>query len=213
MSENSIWPGHEVTQELVKQAAEGDQSAVNDLMDRHRQALRKLIHFRLDRKIANRIDASDVVQDVLLEASSRLKEYVTGPNMPFHLWIRQLAKDRMIDLHRRHHAQKRSVDKEQPLQSPAFGDRSSLDLAAQLRDDELTPAAATIRKELEERFLQALDQLDEGDREVIVMRHIEQLGNNETAQALQLSPAAAGMRYLRAIRRLKSVLTEPTSQT
>jgi RNA polymerase sigma-70 factor (ECF subfamily) len=119
----------------------------------------------------------------------------------------------MIDLHRRHHAQRRSVDRERPLQSAGFGDQSSLDLAAQLPDGELTPAAATIRKELEQRFLEALGQLDEQDREIIVMRHIEHLGNSEVAQALQLSPAAAGMRYLRAIRRLKAVLTEPPSQS
>lgn len=212
MSDQSIWPEHEVTQELVKAVAGGDEHAVNDLMDRHRDALKRLVHFRLDRKIASRVDASDVVQDVLLEANRRLKEYVADPSMPFHLWVRQLAKDRMIDLHRRHHAQKRSVDKEQPLQGQRFGDRSSLDLAAQLSDQELTPAAATIRKELEERFLEALDQLDENEREIVVMRHVEHLGNGEVAEALGLSPAAAGMRYLRAIRRLKAILTDPPSQ-
>lgn len=212
MSDKSIWPEHEVTQELVRAVAGGDENAVNDLMNRHRDALRRLVHFRLDRKIAGRVDASDVVQDVLIEANRRLKEYVADPSMPFHLWVRQLAKDRMIDLHRRHHAQKRSVDKEQPLQGRKFGDRSSLDLAAQLSDQELTPAAATIRKELEERFLEALDQLEDSEREIIVMRHVEHLGNGEVAEALQLSPAAAGMRYLRAIRRLKSVLTDPPSQ-
>ncbi|TWT40128.1 RNA polymerase sigma factor CnrH [Thalassoglobus neptunius] len=213
MSENSIWPQHEITQNLVREVANGNETAVNDLLERHRQALRRLVHFRLDRQIANRVDASDVVQDVLLEASRRLKDYVSDPKMPFHLWIRQLAQDRMIDLHRRHHAQKRSVDKEQRLQSPAFGDRSSLDLAAQLRDDQLTPAAAMIRKELEERFLQALEQLDENEREIIVMRHVEHLGNGEIAEALNLSPAAAGMRYLRAIRRLKAVLTDSSSES
>lgn len=212
MSEKSIWPEHEVTQNLVHAVAAGNEHAVNDLMNRHRDALRRMVHFRLDRKIAGRIDASDVVQDVLLEANRRLKEYVADPSMPFHLWIRQLAKDRMIDLHRRHHALKRSVDKEQPLNAGKFGDRSSLDLAAQLSDQELTPAAAVIRKELEERFLAALDQLDESEREIIVMRHVEHLGNGEVAEALQLSPAAAGMRYLRAIRRLKAVLTDPPSQ-
>ena len=98
------------------------------------------------------------------------------------------------------------------MQGRKFGDRSSLDLAAQLSDQELTPAAATIRKELEERFLEALDQLDESEREIVVMRHVEHLGNGEVAEALDLSPAAAGMRYLRAIRRLKSVLTDPPSQ-
>lgn len=212
MPDKSIWPEHEVTQELVRAVADGDKDAVNDLMNRHRDALRRLVHFRLDRKIAGRVDASDVVQDVLIEANRRLKDYVADPSMPFHLWVRQLAKDRMIDLHRRHHAQKRSVDKEQPLQGRKFGDRSSLDLAAQLSDQELTPAAATIRKELEERFLEALDQLDESEREIVVMRHVEHLGNGEVAEALELSPAAAGMRYLRAIRRLKSVLTDPPSQ-
>ncbi|MBT5018601.1 MAG: sigma-70 family RNA polymerase sigma factor [Planctomicrobium sp.] len=207
-----MWPEHEVTQELVRAVAAGDENAVNDLMNRHRDALRRLVHFRLDRKISGRVDASDVVQDVLIEANRRLKDYVADPSMPFHLWVRQLAKDRMIDLHRRHHAQKRSVDREQPLQGRKFGDRSSLDLAAQLSDQELTPAAATIRKELEERFLEALDQLDESEREIVVMRHVEHLGNGEVAEALDLSPAAAGMRYLRAIRRLKSVLTDPPSQ-
>lgn len=212
MTDKSIWPEHEQTQQLVQAIADGDPAAVNELMNRHRDALRRLIHFRLDRQIAQRVDASDVVQDVLVEASRRLKEYVQDPSMPFHLWIRQLAKDRMIDLHRRHHAQKRSVDREQPLQGGRFGDRSSLNLAAQLQDDELTPAAATIRKELEQRFLEALDQLEDADREIVVMRHVEQLGNSEVAEALDLSPAAAGMRYLRAIRRLKAILTEPPSQ-
>jgi len=207
MSENSIWPEHEQTQELVRAVATGDVAARNSLLERHRAALRKLVHFRLDRRIAGRVDASDVVQDVLLEANRRLQDYLAQPQIPFHLWLRQLAQDRMIDLHRRHHAQRRTVDREQPLQQ-RFGDRSSLDLAAQLPDQELTPAAASIRKELEQRFLEALDQLPEIDREIIVMRHVEHLGNSEVAVALELSEAAAGMRYLRAIRRLKSVLTD-----
>jgi RNA polymerase sigma-70 factor (ECF subfamily) len=163
--------------------------------------------------MARRVDASDIVQDVLLEASRRLRDYVAEPSMPFHLWLRHLAKDRMIDLHRRHHARRRNVDREQPLAARGLGDQSSIDLAAQLADSELTPAAATIRKELEERFLEALDQLEEGDREIVVMRHIEHLGNSDVAAALQLSPAAAGMRYLRAIRKLRAVLTEPPSQS
>ncbi|SFJ61833.1 RNA polymerase sigma-70 factor, ECF subfamily [Planctomicrobium piriforme] len=208
MPDNSLWPEHEQTREMVRAAANGEPGAENALLDRHRNALRRLIQFRMDRQIARRVDASDVVQDVLLEASKRLRDYVADPKMPFHLWLRQLAQDRMIDLHRRHHAQRRSVDREQSLRK-SFGDRSSLDLAGQLQDQELTPAAATIRKELEERFLEALDLLDDADREVIVMRHIEQLGNSEVAQALQLSEAAAGMRYLRALRRLKAVLLEP----
>lgn len=207
MSDNSIWPEHEQTRELVQAAGNGNHAARNALMERHRAALRKLVHFRLDRRLAGRVDASDVVQDVLLEADRRLQDYVVDPRMPFHLWLRQLAKDRMIDLHRRHHAQRRTVDREQPMHG-RFGDQSSLDLAAQLPDHELTPAAATIRKELEQRFLEALDHLSDADREMIVMRHVEHLGNSEVATALQLSEAAAGMRYLRALRRLKVILMD-----
>lgn len=200
----SVWPGHEQTQQLVRAAVGGNDDAVNHLLERHREALQRLVKFRMDRKIAQRVGASDIVQDVLLEASRRMREYLADPHMPFHLWLRHLAKDRMIDLHRRHHAQRRSVDREQPARM--LNDQSSLDLAAQLKDAELTPAAATIRKELEERFLEALDQLDEADREVIVMRHVEHLGNSEVAEALGLSAPAAGMRYLRALQRLRSVL-------
>ena len=206
-----MWPESEKTQDLLEGVANGDAEAVNRLMDRHRESLRRLIQMRLDKAIAGRVDASDVVQDVLLEASGRLNDFVANPSMPFHLWLRQLAQDRMIDLHRRHRgAQKRSVDREQAL-NVAGMDRSSINLDAVLRDGELTPAAANIRKELEERFLLALNQLSEEDREIILMRHYEHLGNSEVAQALGVTPPAAGMRYLRALRKLRTVLGEEAS--
>jgi RNA polymerase sigma-70 factor (ECF subfamily) len=171
-----------------------------------------MVEMRLDRALAKRVDASDVVQDVLLEASQRLADYIRDSKMPFHLWLRQLAKDRVIDMHRRHRgAQRRSVDRERPLASPEFADRSSIDLAAQLPDRELTPAAANIRRELEHRFLRALDDLTDEEREIILMRHYEQLGNSEVALALGITPPAAGMRYLRALRRLRGILGEKPS--
>ena len=209
-----IWPEHTITQELLADAGRGKPDAVNQLLERHRVALRKLIQLRLDRRIAQRVDASDVVQDVLLEANERLQEYLADPRMPFHLWLRHLAKDRMIDMHRRHRgAQRRSLDREQSLAAPKFGDCSSFDLAGQLVAGELTPAAASIRRELEQRFLTAIDQLDEDDRDIMLMRHFEQLGNSETAQALGLSTAAAGMRHLRALRKLRAILGERPSLT
>jgi RNA polymerase sigma-70 factor (ECF subfamily) len=153
------------------------------------------------------VDASDVVQDVMLEASQRLTDYLRNPGMPFHLWLRQLALDRIIDMHRRHRgAQRRSVDREQNFSGVGSDEQSAADLAALLRDAELTPAAAALRKELQTRFVAALQQMDEGDREIIVMRHFEHLGNSEAAEALGLSAPAAGMRYLRAIRRLRELL-------
>jgi RNA polymerase sigma-70 factor (ECF subfamily) len=209
-----MWPDSAETQQLLKQALEGDRQAVDGLLTRHREALVRLVALRLDRAIARRVDASDIVQDVLVEANRRLDDYLQNRKMPFHLWLRQIAQDRMIDAHRRHRgAARRSIDREQPLAGPELSDRSAMDLAAMLRDRELTPAAAATRRELQERFRAAIDRLDEPDREVILMRHFEELSNQEVAQALDLSEPAAGMRYLRAIRRLRVILDESQSES
>ena len=209
-----MWPNSDETQQLLADA-EGVEGAArtdarNALMAKHRRSLERLVRMRMDRQVARRVDASDVVQDVLLEAHKRLDGFLADGSMPFHLWLRQLARDRIIDMHRRHRvAAKRSVDREQSLTSRnGDGDDSGAALAAQLKDAELTPAAATIRHELEQKFLAALDDLSEDDRDLLLMRHIEGLGNSEVAQALGLSQPAAGMRHLRALRRLRKVLGE-----
>jgi RNA polymerase sigma-70 factor (ECF subfamily) len=196
------------TQELLDHARGGDAQAVEQLLARHREPVRRMIDLRLDPAIVQRLDASDVVQDVLLEASKRLKDYLKNPAMPFHLWIRHIAKDHIIDAHRRHHqAQKRGVNREQPLHRPGWVDQSSMELAGQLMDHEKTPASAAIQEELQRRLHAAVEQLDDDDREVILMRHFEQLANQEVAAALGLTEAAASMRYLRAMRRLRDLLT------
>ncbi len=200
-----MWPDHEQTSELLAAAKAGDAGAVNRLLERHRDALRRMIDLRMDHALQRRVDASDIVQDVLVEANRRLSDYLQNPVMPFHLWLRHMAKDRIIDAHRRHRgAARRSLDREQPLVAAAFLDRSTLDLAVGIVDRELTPAAAATWHELQRRFQAAIDQLDEPDREVVLMRHFEQLSNGEVATALGLSEAAAGMRYLRAMRRLRT---------
>ncbi len=207
-----MWPDNSQTQELLLRARSGDAEAVNGLLERHRDALRRLVDMRLDRVLQRRLDASDIVQDVLVEANRRLQDYLLEPKLPFHLWLRQMARDRMIDAHRRHRgASRRSIDREQHPEVPAFGDPSAVDLVAQLVDRELTPAAAATRHELERRFQAAIARLDDIDREVILMRHFEQLSNSEVAQALGLSEPAAGMRYLRAVRRLRTLLEETSS--
>jgi RNA polymerase sigma-70 factor (ECF subfamily) len=204
-----MWPDTNETQELMRHAGQGEPAAVNALLDRHREALGHMVRSRLDQRLARRVDASDVVQDVLLEASTRLAEYLRAPKIPFPIWLREMARDRIIDLHRRHRvAARRSLDREQPLSPANFGDRSSLELAGQLRDPELTPAANALRRELHERFLDALDRMDEEDREILVIRHVEQLSNSEAATILGLSAPAAGMRHLRALRRMREILGE-----
>ena len=209
-----MWPEKLETQQLIAQAQEGDASAINQLMDRHRNSLRQLIRMRLDHKIQKRVDVSDVVQDVLIEANRRLQRYLADPMMPFHLWLRQIAKDRIIDAHRRHRVSaKRSVDREQQMVAPRGYDQSSIHLASILGDSRLTPAAAALQKEMARTVEGAIARLEEKDCEIIVMRHYEQLTNQEIGQLLGLTEPAASMRYLRAIRRLKLVLKDESDSS
>jgi RNA polymerase sigma-70 factor, ECF subfamily len=209
-----MWPNSDQTQELLAQAREGQPAAVNALLDRHRDALRRMIDLRMDKVVQRRVDASDIVQEVLVEANRRLRDYLGNPAMPFHLWLRSMAHDRLIDAHRRHRgAARRSIDREQPLQVARFLDQSTIDLGQEIADRELTPAAAATWNELQRRFQAAVDQLDEQDREVVLMRHFEHLSNSEVAQTLGLSEPAAGMRYLRAMRRLREKLDSPTNDS
>src|SRR5437763_16131282 len=202
-----MWPEQPETQELLSQARAGRPEAVERLLTAHREPLRRMIGMRLDPALAARVDASDIVQEVLLEAHRRLDDYLRNPAMPFQLWLRHIAKDHVIDAHRRHRqAQRRSLDREQPLVPAALADHSSFELAGQILDQELTPATAAIRHELQRRLDAAVAELGEDDREVILLRHGDQLSNQEVAAALGLSEAAASMRYLRAVRRLRAAL-------
>jgi len=202
-----MWPDQQPTKELLAQAKDGDDSAVNQLMDRHRNSLRQLIRLRLDAKIQRRVDVSDVVQDVLVEANRRLNKFIENPIMPFHLWLRQIAKDRIIDAHRRHRVSaKRSVDREQGMAIPRGQGHSSIQLASMLGDDRLTPAAAALQKEMAAKVEAAISRLSDKDCEIITMRHYEHLTNQEIGTILGLTEPAASMRYLRAVQRLKAMM-------
>jgi RNA polymerase sigma-70 factor (ECF subfamily) len=206
------WPSSDETIELLAQAREGDGRAVDNLLERHRGSLRRMIQLRLDQRILSRVDVSDVVQDVLVEANRRLSQYLENPVLGFHVWLRQIAKDRIIDAHRRHRSSaKRSIDREQPLVAPAGHDHSTLELAHRLCDPGLTPAALATQKEIAAQVEVAVQQLKGQDREIILMRHYEQMSNLEAAEALGLTEPAASMRYLRALRRLRAILDEHLS--
>jgi RNA polymerase sigma-70 factor, ECF subfamily len=200
-------PDNSATNDLLARARNGEAEAVDRLLTAQREPLRRMIGARLDPALAARVDASDVVQDVLIEAHKRLNDYLRNPVMPFHLWLRHIAKDHVIDAHRRHRqAQRRSLDREQPIVPAALNNHSSFELAGQLLDREPTPASAAIQHELQARMESAIAALEDDDREIILMRHAEQLTNQEVAAVLELTEAAASMRYLRAVRRLRATL-------
>ncbi len=205
----SIWPGDDQTETLLSAARAGDADAINRLLEKHRGPVRRLVEMRLDRKVQRRVDVSDVVQDVMIEASGRLDRYLDDPAMAFHLWLRQIAWDRIIDTYRRHRVSaKRNMDREQPMSVPAGADHSSMELAVQLCDPGLTPAAAATQRELADKVESVIELLSDQDRDIILMRHYEHLSNLEIAEVLKLNPPAASMRYLRALRRLRELLEE-----
>src|SRR5260370_30416644 len=159
-----MWPNSPETQRLLDEARENHPGAVDKLLTAHREPLRRMIAVRLDPALARRIDASDVAQDAMLEASRRLQDYLRNQAMPFKLWLRLIAQDHIKDAHRRHRqAQRRSLDREQPLVPAGLTEQSSLDLAVQFIDHELTPAPAALRSELENNLHRALSQMRPDD--------------------------------------------------
>ncbi len=194
------------TEELLRQAGDGDPGARDGLLARHRDRLRKMIAWRLDRRLAARVDPSDVVQDVLLEANAKMDRYLRERPLPFFPWLRALAGERLALLHRRHvWARGRSVLREEPgvLNLP---DESAAELAARLVTSSTSPTHRALRQEQRERVRQALGRLPERDREVLVLRNLEQLSVADTAEVLGISAGAVKLRHLRALERLRALL-------
>jgi len=193
--------------DLLRRAAEGDSAALGELLDEHRQRLRRMVRLRLDRRMQARIDPSDVLQEAFIEAAQRLAEYLRDPKMPFSLWLRFLTGQKLLALHRRHlGAEARDAAREVSLFHGALPEASSACLAARLLGKATAPLEAAIRAELKVRVQDALNEMDPLDREVLALRHFEQLSNQETAQVLGISISGASSRYLRALKRLKAVL-------
>src|SRR5262245_4026227 len=195
------------TGRLLRQAAQGDPASWNALLARHRDRLRRMVALRFDPRLQGRLDASDVIQEAYLEASTRLDEYLRDPKLPFFLWLRFLTGQKLVTLHRQHLAvQMRDAGREVLLYRGTLPETSSAALAAQLMGHEPRPSEAAVRAERKLRLQEALNSLDPLDREVLALRHFEQLSRAEIAQVLGISEAAASKRYLRALKRLKDIL-------
>jgi RNA polymerase sigma-70 factor (ECF subfamily) len=197
----------DITRTLLGRAAAGDGQALGELFGRHRERLGAMVRLRIDRRLAGRFDASDVLQDVYIEVARRFPEYAVNPTMPLYLWLRTLTGQRLIDLHRRHlGAQMRSAGQEVAIHHGALPQASSVSLAQQLLGGLTSPTQAVLRAELQVRLQEVLNSMDPLDREVLVLRHFEELSNHETAEVLGIQKAAASKRYIRALRRLKAIL-------
>lgn len=197
------------TTELLNRAADGDVEAVPQLLATHRPRLKRMVSIRLDRRLLGRVDESDVVQEALLEVTRRMDEYLQDRPMPFYLWMRQIAGQKLIDIHRQHlGARMRDVGREVSLHRGPFPAASSVSLAAQLLGHVTSPSQAVIKAEARDQVQEALNQMDELDREVLALRHFEQLSNAEIAEVLGLTESGATARYVRALRRLKKVLSD-----
>src|SRR5271166_3559254 len=200
-------PDRSETTQLIGQAARGNQRALGELLRRHRERLRRMVALRLDRRLQGRVDPSDVIQEACLDAARRLPEYHQNPKMPFFLWLRLLVGQRLVDEHRRHlGAAARDVGREISLYRGALPETTSAALAARLLGRLTTPSQAAVRAERKIRLQEALNSLDPIDREVLALRHFEELSNGEAAAVLGLDKSAASKRYSRALIRLKDIL-------
>jgi RNA polymerase sigma-70 factor (ECF subfamily) len=213
------WEEHE-TEELAQLQTQG-RAAVAELFARYEDTLRRMIYVRLDKRLYGRVDPADVLQESYMEAARRVDQFVADPAVPLFVWLRQLTIQVLIDLHRRHlGAKMRDARQEISLNGGAHDPLgTSHSLAAHLVADWTSPSQAAIREETLAELRAALETMDPIDREILALRHFEELGNNEVAAILGLQKSAASNRYVRALRRLKQILssisqkqTEPSNE-
>jgi RNA polymerase sigma-70 factor (ECF subfamily) len=193
--------------ELRHRIEQGDASALIEFFARHRERLKRMVKLRLDRRLQGRIDPSDVLQEAYIDIARRAREYLASPSMPAFLWLRWITGQKLANLHRRHLGSKiRDVGLEVSLHQGSLPQASSVSLAAMLLGRLTSPTRAAQRAELQLRLQDALNAMDPIDREILTLRHFEELNNNETAQVLEISKTAASNRYIRALKRLKDAL-------
>jgi RNA polymerase sigma-70 factor (ECF subfamily) len=194
--------------DLLDRAGRGDPQALTDLFTRYRSRLKRMVRLRLDSRVQGRVDPSDVVQEAYLEVCKKLADYLRAPKLPFFLWLRALTGQKLALAHRQHlGVQARAAGREVSLYRGALPEASSAALAAQLLGKLTSPSQAAMKAELKIRIQEALNSMDAIDREVLTLRHFEHLSNAETALVLGIKESAACNRYVRALERLRGILS------
>ena len=201
------------TNQLLDLAANGDSNAIDQLLQRYRSRLKGMASMRLDPRLLQRVDPSDIVQETLIEAHRRLPEYLRDRPLPFYPWLRGIAWNRLIDLHRRHvQSQRRTVNREVKLSIKLPGQTTGM-LIKQLTMQESGPLQALVEIELHERLRKCLDELPEIDREVLILRHLEQLSVTESAAVLDIPEGTVKSRHFRALEKLRLQLNDGRRDT
>jgi len=195
--------------DLIERARAGDREARSALFAQHRERLRRMVEMRLDARLQGRLDASDVVQDAYVDVVERLDDYLRDPKLPLFLWLRLVVGERLQKLHRQHlGTQMHDAGREVSLYRGALPAASSAALAAQLLGKYTSPTQAAVRAERILRMQEALNNLDPVDREILSLRHFEELTAAEAARVLGITESAAVKRDFRALKRLKQVLVD-----
>lgn len=184
------------------------ETGVAELFSKYREPLERMVHFRLDRRLYGRVDASDILQEAYLDISRRIDEYLIDPQVSFFVWARQITWQRLLMTHRLQlGVQKRDARLEIPLRGLVNSDATSVSLAEMLAGSLTSPSEVAIRDERAEQLRSALDAMDPIDREVLALRHFEHLSNADVAQVLNIQKTAASNRYIRALERLREILS------
>ncbi|MDB4777907.1 sigma-70 family RNA polymerase sigma factor [bacterium] len=192
--------------DLLRNSLGGSEEGLNEVLMKHRERLRRMIALRMNDKLQGRLDASDVIQDTFVEASRALDAYLANPKLPVFLWLRHLAGEKLIQAHRKHlGAQKRTAEREQRIWggTPAA---TSMSLAIQLAGKMTTPSKIAAKNEATDQLMVALESMNEVDREILTLRHFEQLTSRETATVLDMNYEAVKKRYVRALAKLQTIL-------
>ncbi len=194
--------------ELLRRVKGGDEQALAELFSFHRPRLWRIIHFRLDSRLAGRVDADDILQEAYLAAAQRIRHYLDDSSHTFFVWLRLIANQTLIDVHRRHlGAQMRDASRDLSIHTQ-YAQATSMSIASQLLGNFTSPSQAAMRDEVASQLEQAIDSMEPIDREVLALRHFEELANSEVAEVLGIQQKAASIRYVRALKRLKDVLSD-----
>ncbi|MBN70365.1 sigma-70 family RNA polymerase sigma factor [Gimesia chilikensis] len=196
-------------QEFLERLKENPEGVLADEYDRYRDRLWRIVNFRLDQRLLGRVDADDILQEAYLDAATRIEHYLNDPATTFFIWLRTIVGQTLIDVHRRHlGAQKRDVRREAKQKRRVFSASTSFQIADVLLGDLTSPSQAALKEELARQLHEALESMNEIDREILVLRHFEELSNLEASEVLEIEPKTASMRYFRALTRLRSILVQ-----